>query len=47
VAALDHLDFTADELAAIDRHAVDGGSNLREKPSPVRRAGLTAPLGET
>jgi len=37
VAALDHLDFTADELAAIDRHAVDGGINLWEKPSTDRR----------
>ena len=26
--ALDGLDFSADELAAIDRHAVDGGVNL-------------------
>ena len=37
VAALDHLDFTAEELAAIDRHAVDGGINLWEKPSTDRR----------
>ena len=28
VAALDGLDFTADELAAIDAHAVEGGINL-------------------
>jgi L-glyceraldehyde 3-phosphate reductase len=28
VAALDRLDFTADELAEIDRHAVDSGINL-------------------
>jgi len=28
VAALDHLDFTADELATIDRHAVDAGIDL-------------------
>ncbi len=26
--ALDHLDFTADELAEIDRHAVEGGIDL-------------------
>jgi L-glyceraldehyde 3-phosphate reductase len=28
VAALDRLDFTADELAEIDRHAVDSGINI-------------------
>jgi L-glyceraldehyde 3-phosphate reductase len=28
VAALDHLDFTTDELAAIDQHAVDSGIDL-------------------
>jgi L-glyceraldehyde 3-phosphate reductase len=28
VTALDHLDFTDDELAEIDRHAVEGGINL-------------------
>ncbi len=28
VAALDHLDFTEDELAAIDEHAVDAGVDL-------------------
>jgi L-glyceraldehyde 3-phosphate reductase len=28
VAALDRLDFGADELAAIDRHATDGGINI-------------------
>ncbi|MCL6706271.1 L-glyceraldehyde 3-phosphate reductase [Pseudomonas sp. R2.Fl] len=33
VAALDNLSFTADELAEIDRYAVDGGVNLWEKPS--------------
>jgi L-glyceraldehyde 3-phosphate reductase len=33
VGALGNLAFTADELAAIDRHAVDGGINLWEKPS--------------
>ena len=27
-AAIDRLDFTADELAAIDVHAVEGGSDL-------------------
>ena len=26
--AIDRLDFTADELAAIDVHAVEGGSDL-------------------
>jgi L-glyceraldehyde 3-phosphate reductase len=33
VAALDHLDFTADELAAIDRYAVDGGIDLWRTPA--------------
>jgi len=33
VAALDNLAFTAEELAEIDRHAVEGGINLWEKPS--------------
>ncbi len=31
--ALDNLGFTADELAAIDRHAVDGGVNIWEASS--------------
>ncbi|MBF7141237.1 MULTISPECIES: L-glyceraldehyde 3-phosphate reductase [Pseudomonas] len=33
VAALDNLDFTAEELADIDRFAVEGKINLWEKPS--------------
>jgi len=33
VAAVQRLDFTDDELAAIDVHAVDGGINLWEGPS--------------
>jgi L-glyceraldehyde 3-phosphate reductase len=33
VAALDHLDFSDDELAAIDGHAVEGGINLWAGPS--------------
>ncbi|MFV3406547.1 L-glyceraldehyde 3-phosphate reductase [Pseudomonas sp. NY15463] len=33
VAALDNLTFTAEELAEIDQHAVEGGINLWEKPS--------------
>jgi L-glyceraldehyde 3-phosphate reductase len=32
VGALDHLAFSDDELAAIDRHAVDGGIDLWEGP---------------
>jgi L-glyceraldehyde 3-phosphate reductase len=32
VAALDRLDFSDDELAAIDRHAVDSGIDLWEAP---------------
>jgi len=33
VAALKNLSFTAEELAEIDRYAVEGGVNLWEKPS--------------
>lgn len=33
VAALDNLAFSAEELVEIDRHAVEGGINLWEKPS--------------
>ena len=33
VKALDRLDFTADELAEIDKYAVEGGVNLWEKPA--------------
>ena len=33
VAALQNLSFTAEELAEIDQHAVEGGINLWEKPS--------------
>ena len=37
VGALDNLHFSAEELAAIDRHAVDGGINLWKKPSTDQR----------
>ncbi len=37
VAGLARLDFTADELKAIDRHAVEGGVNLWGKPSTDQR----------
>jgi L-glyceraldehyde 3-phosphate reductase len=37
VGALGNLDFTPAELAAIDRHAVEGGINLWENPSTDRR----------
>ena len=33
VAALDHLEFTADEIATIDRYAVDGDIDLWRTPS--------------
>jgi L-glyceraldehyde 3-phosphate reductase len=33
VTALDHLDFTADELAAIDQYAVEGGINIWQRSS--------------
>lgn len=40
VAALDKLDFTPEELAEIDRHAVEGGVNIwaasAERPGPSR-----------
>jgi len=38
VAALANLDFSAEELAEIDRFAVEGGVNLWEKPSTDQRA---------
>ena len=37
VGALQNLHFSADELAAIDQHAVDGGLNLWKKPSTDQR----------
>jgi L-glyceraldehyde 3-phosphate reductase len=37
--AMARLDFTPDELAAIDQHAVDGGINLWQKPSTDQRPG--------
>ncbi len=33
IGALDNLDFSADELAAIDKHAVEGGINLWQRSS--------------
>ncbi|MFP3711959.1 aldo/keto reductase, partial [Paraburkholderia sp. SIMBA_009] len=33
VGALKNLEFSADELAEIDRYATEGGINLWEKPS--------------
>jgi L-glyceraldehyde 3-phosphate reductase len=38
VGALANLDFSSDELAEIDRFAVEGGVNLWEKPSTDQRA---------
>ena len=35
--ALKHLDFSSDELKAIDQHAVDGGINLWQRPSTDQR----------
>jgi L-glyceraldehyde 3-phosphate reductase len=37
VAALQNLNFTPEELAAIDQHAVDGGINLWQRPSTDQR----------
>ena len=36
VAALDKLDFSADELKEIDRHAVDAGINLWARSAELR-----------
>ena len=33
VAALDRLDFSEDELAEIDRHAIDSGINIWSRSS--------------
>ena len=35
--AVQRLEFSADELAAIDQHAVDGGINLWQRPSTDQR----------
>jgi L-glyceraldehyde 3-phosphate reductase len=32
-----NLNFTADELKAIDQHAVEGGINLWQRPSSDQR----------
>jgi L-glyceraldehyde 3-phosphate reductase len=37
VGAMGNLSFTADELAMIDQHAVDGGINLWKRPSTDQR----------
>jgi L-glyceraldehyde 3-phosphate reductase len=37
VGALQKLDFTKAELAEIDKHAVESGINLWEKPSTDQR----------
>jgi L-glyceraldehyde 3-phosphate reductase len=37
--AMRQLDFTPQELAAIDEHAVEGGINLWQKPSTDQRPG--------
>jgi L-glyceraldehyde 3-phosphate reductase len=37
VVALDRLDFSAEELREIDRHALEGGVNLWERPSMDER----------
>ena len=37
VGALENLEFTPDELAAIDEHAQEGGVNLWERPSHDER----------
>ena len=35
--AMNKLHFSADELKAIDQHAVDGGINLWKRPSTDQR----------
>jgi L-glyceraldehyde 3-phosphate reductase len=37
VGAMGNLSFSADELATIDQHAVDGGINLWKRPSTDQR----------
>jgi L-glyceraldehyde 3-phosphate reductase len=37
VQALQNLNFSADELRAIDQHAVEGGINLWQRPSTDQR----------
>jgi L-glyceraldehyde 3-phosphate reductase len=37
--AMYNLSFTVDELAAIDKHAVEGGINLWKRPSTDQRPG--------
>ncbi len=37
VGAMSNLNFSTDELATIDRHAVDGGINLWKRPSTDQR----------
>jgi L-glyceraldehyde 3-phosphate reductase len=37
--AMNRLDFSPEELAAIDQHAVEGGINLWQKPSTDQRPG--------
>ena len=39
VAALQNLQFSAEELAAIDQHAVEGGVNLWQRPSTDQKPG--------
>jgi L-glyceraldehyde 3-phosphate reductase len=39
VSAMQNLQFSSDELAAIDQHAVEGGINLWQRPSTNQRPG--------
>jgi L-glyceraldehyde 3-phosphate reductase len=39
VESVKRLEFTPDELAAIDRHATEGGINLWQRPSTDQRPG--------
>jgi L-glyceraldehyde 3-phosphate reductase len=39
VESVKRLEFTPDELAAIDRHATEGGINLWQRPSADQRPG--------
>ena len=39
VSAMQNLQFSAEELAAIDQHAVEGGINLWQRPSTNQRPG--------
>jgi len=47
VAALDHFDFTTDDLANIDRHVIDGGIDLwRTAATPNSWSGVQSAVSD-